>query len=107
MNIGKKITELRLLNGIKSITALSKISGLSQSYISQIENGTRKCPLESLNSICEALNISMSDFFKDAELSKKQLEYINVIKLAESFGITTKDLEQLIQIIAKTKGYNA
>ncbi|QEK12623.1 helix-turn-helix transcriptional regulator [Crassaminicella thermophila] len=65
LNIGLKIRELRKSLGMTSSQLASKI-GVAQSFISGIENGSKKCSLENLYKICSVLNISLSEFFSDS-----------------------------------------
>ena len=46
-----------------SVTALAKASGLSQAYVSQIENGARAARPDKRAAIAEALNLDVDDLF--------------------------------------------
>jgi transcriptional regulator with XRE-family HTH domain len=54
MNIGKTIKRLRKHRGLTQ-KELSKLAGLKQSYLSQIETGRRLCSMSALNAIAEGL----------------------------------------------------
>lgn len=56
MNIGSAIKNIRLHFGI-SQEELSQITGISQTSISQIENGVKNPSKRSIQRICEALEI--------------------------------------------------
>jgi transcriptional regulator with XRE-family HTH domain len=101
MDIGKRITELRLLNEMKTVTALAKKSGLSQPYLSQIEKGERNCPIETLEIICRALNVTLEIFFRNEEITKKNLNYIKLIKKAENLGFSASTLNDIIESLGK------
>lgn len=62
MDIGKQVKRLRESKGLTK-TRLAKLSGVSQSYISDIEAGKKKPTVEILAKICSALGISLPDFF--------------------------------------------
>lgn len=64
MNIGEKI---RLLRSQKNITVnkLATQAGISQSFLRDIELENKKPSVEILSYICEALQISLKDFFDD------------------------------------------
>lgn len=59
MDIGSTIKKLRKRKGIQQ-NELAERSGISQTYLSQIENGSRSATLETLEKVCEALNIPLS-----------------------------------------------
>lgn len=62
MNIGSLIKQFRL-NQQYSVNKLANLSGISQSYLRDIELGNKNPTVEILSYICEALNISLADFF--------------------------------------------
>lgn len=62
MNVGKRIVELREKRGI-STNKLANLAGITQSYLRNIEMGKTNPTVEMLEYICEALNISIRDFF--------------------------------------------
>ncbi len=97
INIGARIKELRKQKGISG-KELSMNLGFTQSFLSGIENGNKKCSLETLVSICDMLDVSLSDFFAvdnpqidpqiqrlihaSKKLSKEKLDYL--VKFIES-----------------------
>jgi transcriptional regulator with XRE-family HTH domain len=60
--VAKRIYELRIQKNISS-RKLSLELGLSNSYITQIENGQKMPSLENLINICNYFNITLADFF--------------------------------------------
>ncbi len=64
MNVGKRITELRISKGI-SVNKLANLSGVSQSYLRDIELGNKNPTVEYLSYICEALDITLEYFFTE------------------------------------------
>lgn len=59
MRIGDKLRQLRKDNNF-TLKELSKQTGLSISFISDIENGRRNPRLENLNKLATALNVDVS-----------------------------------------------
>jgi len=64
IDIGNRIREIRKLKNV-TVSWLADEIGVAQSFVSGIENGTKKCSLENLDKICTALGITLSDFFAD------------------------------------------
>ena len=75
MNVGKRIKELRIKKGI-TVNKLANVSGISQSYLRDIELGNKQPTVEYLSYICDGLGISLATFFTDTE-SKKIVDLIN------------------------------
>jgi transcriptional regulator with XRE-family HTH domain len=64
--ISKKIRDLRKEHNF-TLKDLSERTGLSVSFISQIENGSSSLAITSLKKIADALNVNISYFFKAPE----------------------------------------
>lgn len=81
MNIGKRITELR---EDKKITTnrLANMAGISQSYLRDIELGGKNPTVEILSYICDALNISLSDFFTETQ-SDIPVQLLSAVKMLD------------------------
>ena len=69
MDVGKRIIELREKRGI-STNKLANLAGITQSYLRNIEIGKTNPTVEMLEYICEALNISIWDFFEVNETNE-------------------------------------
>lgn len=64
MNVGEKIRYFRSLKGYTT-NKLANLSGISQSYLRDVELGNKNPTIETLSYVCDALNISIQDFFSD------------------------------------------
>ncbi|MCI8748155.1 MAG: helix-turn-helix transcriptional regulator [Lachnospiraceae bacterium] len=64
METGKRITYFRTQKNY-SVNKLANLAGISQSYLRDVELGNKNPTIEVLSYICEALNISLKDFFDD------------------------------------------
>ncbi len=60
--IGKNIKKIRMQKGL-SQQQLAQKSGISQSFLSALENGKKSPTVDSLNKICRSLGISLAEFF--------------------------------------------
>ena len=69
MDVGSRISFFRQQQGL-TINKLANLAGISQSYLRDIELGNKQPTVEYLSYICDALNISLADFFDDS-LQKK------------------------------------
>ncbi|MBQ8183799.1 MAG: helix-turn-helix transcriptional regulator [Clostridia bacterium] len=64
MDIGKRIIILREKKNI-STNKLANISGISQSYLRDVENNVKNPTIEMLSYICYGLGISLQEFFNE------------------------------------------
>lgn len=62
--VGNRIIELRKARGI-STNKLANLAGISQSYLREIELCQKNPTVEILSYLCEALDISLHEFFND------------------------------------------
>lgn len=65
MNVGKRIKELREAKNL-SINKLANMAGVSQSYLRAIELGNKNPTVAFIILLCEQLDVSLYDFFKDS-----------------------------------------
>ena len=61
MDIANRITFFREKKGI-TVNKLAYNAGISQSFLREIELGNKKPTVDTLDAICWALDISLSDF---------------------------------------------
>lgn len=122
--LGKKVYDLRIERGY-SASDMHRISGLSVSYIRQIESGTTANPsLFTIATIARALNVSVLYFLDDQEYSEacetKDIKllhdldfldmarspefqkYLSVMNKAYSTGVSPEKLSQMIELLTNT-----
>ena len=99
INVGEKIRELRKAKNITS-TALAQQLGVAQSFMSGIENNNKKCSLETLDTICTILGVSLTEFFQEttAELDPGLKEL-----LAASKNLTVEQRELMTEFLKTLK----
>lgn len=61
--VAQRIKELRLKTGV-SQEGLSHLAELDRKYIGIIEKGNTNISIQVLSQICDALDISLSEFFR-------------------------------------------
>lgn len=64
MEIGKRIAFFRISKGY-SVNKLAYLSGVSQSYLREIELGNGNPTVEFLSILCNTLDISLKEFFDE------------------------------------------
>ncbi len=64
MNVAQRLVELRERRGITT-NKLANLAGISQSHLREIELGTRNPTVETLSYFCDALGISLEEFFRE------------------------------------------
>lgn len=97
MDVGKRITLLREKKNI-STNKLANLAGISQSYLRDIEANKKNPTIEILSYICEALEISLSDFFSESPQEISPFLYSAVKLLSEKEQIS---LSEFITIMKK------
>lgn len=66
MNVGKRISELREKAGYTQ-NRLADLSGVSQSHLRRVELGQSRITVDHLEMICDALGMSLKDFFDEGD----------------------------------------
>lgn len=82
MEVGKRITELRKQRGMTT-NKLATEAGLSQSFIRSVELGEKGITIENLELVCDALEVSIKDFFDFSDENDKTIssqEFLGIIE---------------------------
>lgn len=66
MNISKRLQALRAAKGL-TVNRLANLSGISQSHLREIELGNKNPTIETLSYFCDALGVSLKEFFTEDE----------------------------------------
>lgn len=69
LKLGQRIKELREQTNM-SQKDLAYAADLDRSYIASIENGQRNVSIVNIEKIAAALNVTVKEFFNDAEFNK-------------------------------------
>lgn len=113
-NIGSMIKKLRFVQKM-TLKDLSERTGLSVSFLSQIERGSSSLAITSLKKIADAFDVKMSYFFEEMEnhsyttkkdeQKKYKIEgsYAEYIRLAGKFP--ERKLEPMVVILAPNQPY--
>lgn len=97
MDIGNRLTQLRKEKGLTT-NKLANMAGGSQSHLREIELGKRNPTVEILSYFCDALDISLSNFFKEdnADISPVLLTAIEKLNIEQQ-----KSLSEFIETMFK------
>lgn len=100
MKIGNKLKQLRKSQSL-SLKNLSELTGISVSFLSDIENERSNPSVDSLITIAEKLGIPVTCFFdEDFSSSLRQAELSPVLSLLEDFSSWSKsDKEELLHYL--------
>lgn len=94
MDVGKRITFFRTIKNY-SVNKLAKASGVSQSYLREMELGIKNPSVAIIELLCEALGISLADFFDDGTQQKLENDPL-VVKI---FSMSKNQREALLAFI--------
>lgn len=90
MQVSKRITYYREKKGI-TVNKLANLAGVSQSFLREIELGRKNPTVETLSVLCDALGISLKDFFDDGAPSPMSDDRLQQV----IFRLTSEQREKL------------
>ncbi|WP_213996162.1 MULTISPECIES: helix-turn-helix transcriptional regulator [Tepidanaerobacter] len=99
MDIGARLKELRTSRNI-TITALANKVGLTREHLSNIERNVNMPSLQTLQKICDALDITLAEFFSDED-SAMPPEITRLLQ--EVKDLTPEQIEKLTDFIKAMK----
>ena len=94
MDVGKRITWFREKKGM-TVNRLANEAGISQSYLREVELGKKKPTVETLSFVCEALGITLKDFFDDGSVSRLETDELG----AALFRLTPEQRKRLAEFL--------
>jgi len=105
MNIGEILRKARLKNKLR-LKDVADRTNLSVSYISDIEHGKSTPPVDTLQSLCNALDVSIYSFFHEDEpmlMMEKNIseELYELIRDFEEWDV--RDKEELLSYLRVKK----
>ncbi len=85
MDIGYRIKQIRSSKGLQGIQLAEKV-GITNVYLSYIENGSKTPTIDTLRKICDALGVTLAEFF--AEDNKTlPAEYLELLENAKALSL--------------------
>lgn len=102
MNLGERIKQIRLAKNIQSNELADKI-GITNVYLSYIEHGTKTPKFSTLHKICNALDVTLSEFFTIEE-TDIPFEYQELLQNAKT--LSPKQLASLNEFLKALKEKN-
>ena len=108
MDIAKRVAMFRQKKKI-SVYKLAQLSGISATYLYEIELGKKQPTVEVISRICEALEISLANFFSEDQsqiASLLPLKYKLVKKISALSEESIKYLEQQADLLKIKESLN-
>lgn len=98
MDVSKRLTQLREKKGY-TVNKLANMSGISQSFVRNIELAAQNPTVETLTLLCDALGISLRDFFDDTTVRSN----VDPRLLREISDLSFTQQEKLTEFIRSLK----
>ena len=95
MDVGARIRELRKARGLTT-RQLAEMTNISQPVISRLESNTRSADVSYIEIICNALGISLADFFA-ADRADMDPEIQQLLETAKK--LTTEQRESVRKLL--------
>lgn len=98
MEIGDRIKYLRKVKGW-SATGLARKADISQSHLRNIENNRHNPSIVVLKLICDSLNVSLEEFFKDSTVDSLRNDPL----LERIYSLTDEQKDALLKFLDTMK----
>jgi transcriptional regulator with XRE-family HTH domain len=98
MDVGERIKYFRTAKGY-SVNKLANLSGISQSYVRDVELGNKNPTVEIISIICDTLNISLQEFFSD----ENSQSFLSDPLLAEIYSLNDRQRKALTCFLESLK----
>lgn len=100
MDVAKRVKTIRRDKGI-SVYKLAKLSGVSSTYLYEVEQGKKQPTVDIISRICDALEVSLAYFFaeNDEKIALQPVTYKLVEKIATLSEDSIKYLEEQAELL--------
>ena len=106
MDTGERIKKLRQYRQFSTLE-LSMKAQISQSYLYELESGNKSPSIDTIEKLCRALRISVSDFFSEESSIPDYVESENLppifSKYTKLFPTEQKIIEKLIDFMLESR----
>lgn len=90
VDVAERLIHYRELRDITT-NKLANLAGISQSHLREIEHGQRNPTVETLSYFCDALGVSMSEFFNEDECGVNGILLTALKKLSDEQQVKLAD----------------
>ena len=97
-SLGKRLRELRQERAF-SQEQVAHIAEITPAYLGQVERGTKNITVYTLEKVCNALNISLAEFFDTAKRQDKKADETSNKILHQLTGRTETEKQAALKII--------
>lgn len=94
VDVGARIKQLRLIKGY-SVNKLANMAGVSQSYLRDIELGSKNPTISFITLLCEQLGIDLPDFFDESIDNKLEKDPL----IQKIYKLSPKQREALLHFL--------
>ena len=95
---GNRIKELRKARSL-SQEMLALNAGITTTYLGLVERGQRNATVATVEAICNALNISLAEFFSNADLTRSVKDDIGIQILHQLIGLSNNEKQLILQTV--------
>lgn len=100
-NVGLRIRELRIARGL-SQEQLALRSNITTTYLGLLERNQKNPTIKVLEQVCQSLNVSLMEFFSDANNSQSPPDIKSMQILAQLDDCSEDEKELILQLIKTT-----
>lgn len=97
-NAGERVRELRIQRGL-SQEQLALRAEITTTYLGLVERNLRNPTIKIIEQLCNALNVSLADFFAPSRKTTDTLDSISAQILAQLNHRSEKEKEIILQLI--------
>ena len=97
-SLGQRLRELRQARAF-SQEQIANIAGIVPAYLGQVERGEKNITVKTLEKVCLALNITLSEFFSAVKEQDKNIDEISNQILHQLIGKTKSEKKAILKLV--------
>ena len=97
-SLGDRLRELRQ-NRAMSQEQTAHVAEITTAYLGQVERGTKNITVHTLEKVCSALNITLSEFFSTIKEQDRKIDEVNIQISHQLHGKTKSEKQAILRLI--------
>ena len=97
-NVGNRLKEIRTNKGF-SQEQVANNANVTPAYFGQVERGEKNVTVLTLGKICDAMNVSLSEFFSPAHKDNNNIDDVSMQIINQLFNKSDFEKQKILKLI--------
>ena len=97
-NLGNRLREIRTNKGL-SQEQVANTANVTPAYFGQVERGVKNVTVHTLEKICNAMNVSLAEFFSPAQKDKTDIDDVSLQIINQLLNKSEFEKQKILKLV--------